>query len=138
MSRSLVFCLGFNVLFRSEARLESGTKETVSTYGKTILEDDATADFTIRCPTKEFRVHKAILCARSPFFSHLVARRLVAQAAERQERGASLPSLPQPLKIVLDESVIPQKYARVLVRALYVDTIDFDLVDEKNVEISDR
>ena len=65
---SLVFCLGFNVLFRSEARLESGTKETVSTYGKTILEDDATADFTIRCPTKEFRVHKAILCARSPVF----------------------------------------------------------------------
>ena len=68
MSRSLVFCLSFNVLFRSEARLESGTKETVSTYGKTILEDDATADFTIRCPTKEFRVHKAILCARSPVF----------------------------------------------------------------------
>ena len=60
---------------------------------------------------------------------------MVAQAAERQDRG---PSLPQPLKIVLDETVIPQKYARVLVRALYVDTIDFDLVDEKNVEISDR
>ena len=135
MSRSLVLCLGFNVFVRSEARLESGTKETVSTYGKTILEDDATADFTIRCPTKEFRVHKAILCARSPFFRNLVSRRLVAQAAERQDRG---PSLPQPLKILLDESVIPQKYARVLVRALYVDTIDFDLVDEKNVEISDR
>ena len=79
--------------------------------------------------------HKAILCARSPFFRNLVSRRLVAQTAERQDRG---PSLPQPLKIVLDESVIPQKYARVLVRALYVDTIDFDLVDEKNVDISDR
>jgi hypothetical protein len=34
--------------------------------------------------------------------------------------------------------VIPQKYARVLVRALYVDSIDFDLVDEKSVEIGDR
>ena len=64
-----------------------------------------------------------------------MSRRLVAQAAERQDRG---PSLPQPLKIVLDESVIPQKYSRVLVRALYVDSIDFDLVDDKNVEISDR
>jgi hypothetical protein len=41
-------------------------------------------------------------------------------------------------RIVLDESVIPQKYARVLVRALYVDSIDFDLVDEKSVEIGDR
>ena len=79
--------------------------------------------------------HKAILCARSPFFRNLVSRRLMAQAAERQERG---PSLPQPLKIVLDESVIPQKYSRVLVRALYVDSIDFDLVDDRNVEIGDR
>jgi len=43
-----------------------------------------------------------------------------------------------PFRIVLDESVIPQKYARVLVRALYVDSIDFDLVDEKSVEIGDR
>ena len=79
--------------------------------------------------------HKAILCARSPFFRNLVARRLQAQAVERAERG---PHLPQPLRIVLDETVIPQKYARVLVRAFYVDTIDFDLVDEKNVDISDR
>ena len=41
-------------------------------------------------------------------------------------------------RIVLDESVIPQKYARVLVRALYVDSIDFDLVDDRSVEIGDR
>ena len=66
---------------------------------------------------------------------NLVARRLGAQVAERPERG---PTLPQPLRIVLDETVIPQKYARVLVRALYVDSIDFDLVDEKNLEIGDR
>ena len=75
------------------------------------------------------------MCARSPFFRNLVARRLGAQVAERPERG---PTLPQPFRIVLDETVIPQKYARVLVRALYVDSIDFDLVDEKNIEIGDR
>ena len=69
------------------------------------------------------------------FYKGAVSRRLVAQAAERQDRG---PSLPQPLKIILDETVIPQKYSRVLVRALYVDSIDFDLVDDKTVEISDR
>ena len=34
--------------------------------------------------------------------------------------------------------MIPQKYARVLVRALYVDSIDFDLVDDRSVEIGDR
>ena len=79
--------------------------------------------------------HKAILCARSPFFRNLVSRRLVAQQSEKQDRGLSIP---QPLKIILDETVIPQKYSRVLVRALYVDSIDFDLVDDKQVEIGDR
>ena len=79
--------------------------------------------------------HKAILCARSPFFRNLVSRRLVAQQTEKQDRGLNIP---QPLKIILDETVIPQKYSRVLVRALYVDSIDFDLVDDKHVEIGDR
>ena len=95
-----------------------------------------------------------------------MSRRLQAAAAEKQDRG---PTLPQPMRyifekknvfafnhknsnseprlransiylsrIVLDESVIPQKYARVLVRALYVDSIDFDLVDDKSLEIGDR
>ena len=41
---------------------------TQETSFKTILGDDATADFTIRCETKAFRVHKAVLCARSPVF----------------------------------------------------------------------
>ena len=45
-----------------------GPKETFSSFGKIILDDDATADFTIRCETKAFRVHKAVLCARSPVF----------------------------------------------------------------------
>jgi len=79
--------------------------------------------------------HKAILCARSPFFRNLVARRLQAAAAEQPDRG---PTIPQPLRILLDETVIPQKYARVLVRALYIDTIDFDLVEDKGIERGDR
>ena len=52
-------------MFRSKLILEP---ETYSRYGKTIMEDDETADFTIRCPTKEFRVHRAVLCARSEVF----------------------------------------------------------------------
>ena len=79
--------------------------------------------------------HKAILCAQSPFFRNVVSRRLIAQQSEKQDRGLTIP---QPLKIVLDETVIPQKYSRVLVRALYVDSIDFDLVDDKQVEIGNR
>ena len=32
--------------------------------GKTLSEDNHTADFTVCCETKEFRVHKAEFCAR--------------------------------------------------------------------------
>ena len=47
---------------------EPSSQETFSTFGKGLLQDEATADFTIRCETKSFRVHKAILCARSEVF----------------------------------------------------------------------
>ena len=52
-------------LFRTKILPEHRTQDTSF---KTILGDDDTADFTIRCPTKEFRVHRNILCARSPVF----------------------------------------------------------------------
>ena len=57
-------------MFRIKSVPESSSccQEAVASFGKTILEDDATADFTIRCPTKEFRVHRNILCTRSPVF----------------------------------------------------------------------
>ena len=55
----------FNILFRTKIMSEPSTQETSF---KSILDDDATADFTIRCATKEFRVHRNILCARSPVF----------------------------------------------------------------------
>ena len=55
-------------MIRTKIIPEPSSKETLSTFGKTILEDDETADFTVRCATKEFRVHKTILCARSEVF----------------------------------------------------------------------
>ena len=57
-----------------------------------------------------------MLCAsaRSPIF------RLGAQVVQRSERG---PTLPQPLRIVLDETIIPQEYAKGLIRALYADSL---------------
>jgi len=47
---------------------EDGWIRSKPSLGKTILGDDSTADFTIRCNTKTFHVHKAILCARSEVF----------------------------------------------------------------------
>ena len=40
------------------------TQDTLLTVNKTIMEDASTTDFTIRCDTKSFRVHKNFLCAR--------------------------------------------------------------------------
>ena len=55
-------------MFRTKSVPETSSEEAIANLGKTILVDDSTADFTIRCETKEFRVHRNILCARSPVF----------------------------------------------------------------------
>ena len=46
------------------------------------MKDVETADFTMRCPTKSFRVHKAFLCARSP-----VLRAMVLADMEEGRKG---------------------------------------------------
>ena len=67
-------------MFRTKIPSEPRNQETFSTLGKTILEDDATADFSIRCDTKEFRVHRSILCARSPVFRASILTPMVEAA----------------------------------------------------------
>ena len=59
-------------MFRTKLVSEPSCQETFSGFGKALLEDDATADFTIRCPTKEFKVHRNILCNRSPVFRAMI------------------------------------------------------------------
>jgi BTB/POZ domain-containing protein 7 len=66
----------------------------------------------------ELKCHKAILAARSPFFRNLLLRR-ARSGEELTERALKSPSC-----IVLDESVIPKQYARVLLHALYLDCVD--------------
>ena len=67
-------------MFRTKILSEPSNQETFSTLGKTILEDDATADFSIRCDAKEFRVHRNILCARSPVFRASILTPMVEAA----------------------------------------------------------
>lgn len=66
----------------------------------------------------DLRCHKAILAARSKFFRNLLLRR--ARSGEELTEQA----LQSPTCIVLDESVIPKQYARVLLHAIYMDTVD--------------
>jgi len=66
----------------------------------------------------ELRCHKAILAARSAFFRNLVARR-ARSGEELTERALNTPT-----RIVLDEQVIPRRYARALLTAIYLDVVD--------------
>ncbi|XP_066982557.1 BTB/POZ domain-containing protein 7 isoform X2 [Macrobrachium rosenbergii] len=70
----------------------------------------------------ELYCHKAILSARSPFFRSLIQRRQ-RFSEDMYDRG-----IPQPTRIVLDEGVIPKRYARVLLHAVYLDTLDLSCI----------
>lgn len=84
------------------------------------------------------RAHKAILSARSPFFRSLLQRRTRAGAGPGPVSGGvgggggeepPDPHLPHvPTRIVLDESIIPKKYARVILHCMYTDRVELALV----------
>ncbi|KAG8222764.1 hypothetical protein J437_LFUL007833 [Ladona fulva] len=82
-------------------------------------------------PRLELPCHRAILSARSPFFRNVMARRRVGVGAGATSDDPSCDSQQQqrgPARIVLDESVIPKRYARVLLHAIYLDTVDLGLI----------
>lgn len=74
------------------------------------------------CLEEELRAHKAILSARSPFFRNLLQRR-IRTGEEITDR-----TLQTPTRIVLDESIIPKKYAKVILHCMYTDVVDMSLV----------
>ncbi|XP_050313957.1 BTB/POZ domain-containing protein 7 isoform X2 [Anthonomus grandis grandis] len=77
--------------------------------------DSAGSEYGFR-PRLELPCHRAVLAARSPFFRSLLTRRVRSQ----EER--------QPTRIVLDEGVIPKRYAKVLLHAVYLDQVDLSLI----------
>ena len=62
------FALVLIFLFRSKPSLEVpkslGSEATVSSVNKAIMLDEDTADFTVQCETREFKVHKSFLCSK--------------------------------------------------------------------------
>jgi BTB/POZ domain-containing protein 7 len=97
-------------------------------------------------PKLELTCHKAILSARSPFFRNLIQRRSRSgeEHTERvlhvQSRLAAVNTNVQLIvmflsmisiicfRIMLDDSVIPKRYAKVLLSAIYLDTVDLSLI----------
>lgn len=86
-----------------------------------LRQDSGNSEYGFR-PKLELPCHKAILSARSPFFRNLIARR-ARNIDEYIERSIHVPT-----RIVLDETVIPKRYARVLLQAIYLDTVDLTLI----------
>ncbi len=84
----------------------------------------------ISCRSRsELRCHKALLAARSPFFRNLILRRARA-GDELAERACDMPTY-----IVLDESVIPRRYARALLTAVYLDSVDTTSIMRSSVSL---
>ncbi|XP_015590954.1 BTB/POZ domain-containing protein 7 isoform X2 [Cephus cinctus] len=83
--------------------------------------DSGSSEYGFR-PKLELPCHKAILSARSPFFRNLIQRR-TRSGEDHTERALHIPT-----RIVLDECVIPKRYARVLLHAVYLDTVDLSLI----------
>lgn len=74
------------------------------------------------CLDEELRAHKAVLSARSPFFRNLLQRR-IRTGEEITDR-----TLRTPTRIILDESIIPKKYAKVILHCMYTDVVDLSYV----------
>ena len=88
---------------------------------------DAQSSSAKRTCRAELSCHKAILAARSPFFKSMLIRRVnsTENMADRSIRAR--------YPIVLDECVIPKRYANILLSALYLDVVDLSQIIRTNV-----
>lgn len=88
--------------------------------------DSGSSEYGFPVHKLELPCHKAILSARSPFFRSMIQRRLRTYE-EHNDRAIHVPT-----RIILDETVIPKRYARVLLHAIYLDNVDLSLIIRGN------
>lgn len=96
--------------------------------GAVAARHDGTLGVVRRC-RNEIRCHKAILAARSTFFRNLVLRKA------RSGEELTVRALHSPSHIILDESIIPRRYAQVLIGAIYLDTVDLSCILRSSVSL---
>lgn len=77
----------------------------------------------------EFSCHSAILSSRSPFFRNVIQRhqRRSAEAIgiiQDTGNGSFINTANQKIRIVLDESIIPRRFARLILHSMYRDSTD--------------
>ncbi|XP_076355275.1 BTB/POZ domain-containing protein 7-like isoform X2 [Tachypleus tridentatus] len=70
----------------------------------------------------EIPCHKVVLASRSPFFKNVI---------QRYQRRSNEMKEPAFMRIVLDDAIVPKRYAKIILFALYCDTFDlFSLLTE--------
>ncbi|XP_077522612.1 BTB/POZ domain-containing protein 7 isoform X1 [Amblyomma americanum] len=74
----------------------------------------------------EFPCHRAVLAARCPFFRGVIQRRTASGSGGSGGDGGATPG--GRLRVVLDAGVVPVRHARVLLWALYQDTVDLSML----------
>nr|XP_045248162.1 BTB/POZ domain-containing protein 7-like [Macaca fascicularis] len=74
------------------------------------------------CLDEELKAHKAVISARSPFFRNLLQRR-IRTGEEITDR-----TLRTPTRIIIDESIIPKKGAKVILYCMYTDVVDLSVL----------
>lgn len=80
------------------------------------------------CKQAEYACHQAILAARSPFFRNVITRQHQRKASLKRDHSTE-----ERMKIVLDESIIPRRFARILLHVMYRDADDLMNLIESSI-----
>ncbi|RWS27203.1 BTB/POZ domain-containing protein 7-like isoform X1 [Leptotrombidium deliense] len=79
------------------------------------------------CDQAEYSCHSAILASRSPFFKNVIQRhqrRFAESQLMGQTSTGNVNTANQKIRIVLDESIISRRFARIILHSMYRDSID--------------
>ena len=77
--------------------------------------------------SSEFLCHRTIVAARSPFLARVIAKMSSSGAGTSTGIGSD-----NVMEIRLDSEIIPARYARVLLHAIYMDSLDLRLIESNS------
>jgi len=100
---------------------EFGVPNSLESDVSFLLETLSLGDLKLVFDDTELLCHRTIVAARSPFLSRVISRKASSAGASAYKSM---------LEIKLDSEIIPSKYAKVLLHAIYLDNLDFRLIEQ--------
>ena len=138
-ARPVSWCKCYPYL-RSKQKLEVpkslGCEATILAVNKTIMQDEETADFSVRCQTKSFKVHKNFLCSRLVEVGNSFDHFIVFHSRSPVLRAMILGSMKEAQK---NEVFIEDLDAETLaIMISYIYTGDFEVGDSTDLQMVAR